>query len=84
MPEMYCMSVKHYGEHVIPYGGRFSVLAFSYIRFAVQIFSNKNTGGQVWADPAENCRRVSERPGEPAGMRVQGAFCRDATSRPAR
>ncbi|HHN8543909.1 hypothetical protein KDV70_17860 [Citrobacter cronae] len=46
--EMYCMSVKHYGEHVIPDGGRFSALAFSYIGFAVQIFSNKNTGGQVW------------------------------------
>ena len=42
------MSVKHYGEHVIPDGGRFSALAFSYIGFAVQIFSNKNTGGQVW------------------------------------
>ncbi|MGU0041840.1 hypothetical protein [Citrobacter freundii complex sp. 2025EL-00176] len=48
MPEMYCMSVLHYGEHVIPDGGRFNALAFNYIGFAVQIFSNKNTGGQVW------------------------------------
>ncbi len=36
------------------------------------------------AGPAENCRRVSVRPGEPAGMRVQGALCKDASSRPAR
>ena len=38
----------------------------------------------MWADPAENCRRVSVRPGEPAGMRVQGALYRDVTSCPAR
>ncbi|CDL41407.1 hypothetical protein [Citrobacter freundii] len=55
-------------------GCRFSDLAFSYIRFAVQRYSSKSSGGQVWAGPAENCRRVSVRPGEPAGMRVQGAF----------
>ena len=36
------------------------------------------------AGPAENCRRVSVRPGEPAWMLAQGALCRDATSRPAR
>ena len=65
-------------------GCRFSDLAFSYIRFAVQRYSSKSSGGQVWAGPAENCRRVSVRPGEPAGMRVQGAFCMDAASRPAR
>jgi hypothetical protein len=65
-------------------GCRFSALAFSYIRFAVQRYSSKSSGGQVWAGPAENCRRVSVRPGEPAGMRVQGAFCMDAASRPAR
>ena len=38
----------------------------------------------MWAGPAENCRRVSVRPGEPAWMLAQGALCRDATSRPAR
>ena len=65
-------------------GWRFSALAFSYIHFAVQRYSSKSAGGQVWAGPAENCRRISARPREPAGMRVQGAFCRDATSRPAR
>ena len=65
-------------------GCRFSALAFSDIRFAVQRYSSKSSGGQVWAGPAENCRRVSVRPGEPAGMRVQGAFCMDAASRPAR
>ncbi len=36
------------------------------------------------AGPAENCRRVSVRPGEPAWMLAQGALCKDATSRPAR
>lgn len=56
-----------------------NALIFSRTGFAVK----KNRGnGQVWAGPAENCRRVSVRPEEPAWMRVQGAFCRDATSRP--
>ncbi|CDL37997.1 hypothetical protein [Citrobacter freundii] len=45
---------------------------------------NKNTVGQVWAGPAENCRRVSARPGEPAWMLAQGALYRDVSSRPAR
>ncbi|THE44019.1 hypothetical protein DJ483_14120 [Citrobacter freundii] len=44
----------------------------------------KNADGQVWAGPAENCRRVSVRPGEPAWMLAQGAFYRDVSSRPAR
>ena len=65
-------------------GCRFSALAFSYIRFAVHRYSSKSSGGQVWAGPAENCRRVSVRPGEPAWMLAQGALCRDASSRPAR
>ena len=65
-------------------GCRFSVLTFSYIRFAVQIYSNKSADGEVWTGPAENCRRVSVRPGEPAWMLAQGALYREASSRPAR
>ena len=44
--------------------------------FQVKSFRCKkaNCGdGRVWIGPAENCRRVSAGPGEPAGMRVQGA-----------
>ena len=55
--------------------------------FQVKSFRCKkaNCGdGQVWMGPAENCRRVSGGPGEPAGMRVQGARSRDAESRPTR
>ena len=36
------------------------------------------------AGPAENCRRVSVRPGEPAWMLAQGALYREVASRPAR
>lgn len=59
-----------------------NALIFSCTGFAVKKTNRRN--GQVWADPAENCRRVSVRPEEPAWMRVQGAFCRDATSCPPR
>ena len=51
-------------------GCRFSALAFSYIRFAVHRYSSKSSGGQVWAGPAENCRRVSVRPGG-----ISGGYC---------
>ena len=65
-------------------GHRFNALTSSYIRIAVQRYSNKSVGGEVWTGPAENCRRVSVRPGEPAWMLAQGALCKDASSRPAR
>ena len=73
-------------SHRFPAGPehRFSTLTSSYIRFAVQRYSNKSVGGEVWTGPAENCRRVSVRPGEPAWMLAQGAFYREVSSRPAR
>ncbi|MDX6975073.1 hypothetical protein SJ260_01810, partial [Citrobacter portucalensis] len=55
-------------------GHRFNALTSSYIRIAVQRYSNKSVGGEVWTGPAENCRRVSVRPGEPAWMLAQGAL----------
>ncbi len=61
---------------------RFDSLLYKQILFAVKK-ANRNHG-QVWMGPAENCRRVSVGPGEPAGMRVQGARSRDAESRPTR
>ncbi len=50
---------------------RFNSLLYKQILFAVK--NAKRGDGQVWMGPAENCRRVSGGPGEPAGMRVQGA-----------